>query len=262
MSFYVSTGSTCGAVQATTATWTSQTLNTNIALSTSAFLGVRVLLSGYPVYVSSSIPALQDITLNWTAAAGRPHTASQVFDNRYWLSYTTGTSNTAFNNNVLIYDSMGHWSQFTGVNAATLFTYNRILYAGSSLSDGNVIVENTGVTDLGLPYLFDFRSPDYELDAFNDVHLYDLNLEFAAVPEPYAPSTTVQYYVDRGTTAYTLGSVPLAVGRPGLRFSTARFGQTASPTRANTLSFEILDNTATPITFYRSMIRYNREDGP
>ncbi len=263
LTYYVSTGTTCDSVQQATATWTAQSINTTIGVSTAAYIGVRVLLGGITTFDPNNVPTLNSITVNWNSAAGRPRMATQVFDNRYWMAFTTSTVTVAYNNNVLVFDSMGHWSQFQGINASSLLTYKRILYAGSSLSDGKVITENTGNNDLGQPILFDFRTPDYELNAFNTVDLYDLNLEFNAVSSAYAPAMTVQYYADHNVTPYTLGSVALTVGTRGLIYSNARFGSsTALPAKVHTVSFEILDNTTTPITFYRSMIRYTPEDGP
>ena len=263
VSYAVSTGTTCDSVQQATATWTAQSINTTISVATASFIGVRVLFNGFTPFVATTQPTLNSITVNWNSAAGRPRMATQVFDNRYWMAFTTVTTNGAANNNVLVFDSMGHWSQFQGINASSLVTYKRILYAGSSLSDGKVVVENTGSNDLGQPILFDFRTPDYELDAFNTVDLYDLNLEFNAVSSAYSPAMTVQYYADHQATPYTLGSVALTVGTRGLIYSNARFGSSTSlPAKVHTVSFEILDNTTTPITFYRSMIRYTPEDGP
>lgn len=263
LTYYVSTGTTCDSVQRATATWTAQAINTTIGVSTAAYIGVRVLLSGVATFDPNNVPTLNSITVNWNSTAGRPRMATQVFDNRYWMAFTTVTANGAYNNNVLVFDSMGHWSQFQGVNASSLLTYKRVLYAGSSLSDGKVIIENTGNNDLGSPILFDFRTPDYELDAFNTVDLYDLNLEFNAVSSAYAPAMTVQYYADHQATPYALGSVALTAGTRGLVYSNARFGASTSlPAKVHTVSFEIMDNTTTPITFYRSMIRYTPEDGP
>ena len=261
--FWVSTGTTCDGVQRATDTWTAQTPNTTIGVATAPYLGVRVLLTGSPYFNPDNQPTLQSITINWQSIAGRPHSVTQVFDNRYWLAYTTVTTGAAFNNQVLVYDSEGHWSQFQGINASSLVTYQRLLYSGSSLGDGNVLVQNTGDTDLGSNILFDFKTPDYELDAFNTVDLYDLNLEFNAVSPAYTPAITVQYFADGDTNAYSLGTVPLTAGTKGLIYSNARFGaSSASPVKVHTVSFEILDNTATPLTFYRSMLRYTPEDGP
>lgn len=263
LSYAVSTGATCRSVETTTVTWTAQSINTTISVATAAYIGVRVLFNGFSSFVSTQQPTLEDITVNWNSAAGRPRTASQVFDNRYWLAFTTNTTPAAANNTVLVYDSMGHWSQFVGINASDFVVYNRVLYAGSSLSDGNILVENTGSSDAGQPILFDFRTPDYELDAFNTVDLYDLNLEFGAVSAVYSPNMAVRYYADNGSTPYSLGTVPLVLGSKGLVYGNARFGaSTASPVKVHTVSFELIDDTPTPITFYRSMIRFTPEDGP
>ena len=179
------------------------------------------------------------------------------------MAYTTSTSGGAENDSVLVFDSEANWSgPFKGINAASLGIYQRVLYSGSSLGDGNVNIQNTGTTDFGNPILYDFRTPDYELDAFNTVDLYDLNLEFQAVPQGYSPNLQVNYYVDQGTTAYSLGVQPLTVGTRGLIYANARFPLSGPPVKAHTLSFELIDDTPTPLTFYRSMIRYTPEDGP
>lgn len=261
LTYSVQGGASCGAATNPSGSWTSQTLNQNIGISTAAYLGVRVLFND-PYFTPGDQPTLEDITVNWQSAAGRPRSASQVFDNRYWLAYSTSTSGTAYNNNVLIYDSLGHWSKFTGINAASLTTYNRQLYAGSSLGDGNVVIENQGNTDLGLPILFDYRSPDYEISAFMPVDLYDLNLEFAAVPAGYSPNVQIQYYVDNSALGYSLGTVPLIVGTKGLIYSTQRIADNGNPLRGHTFGFEVTDDTTTPLTLYGAMIRFTPEEGP
>ncbi len=259
VTFAVSTGTTCDSVQQATATWTAQTINQNITVSTASYLGIRVLLSGFTQFVSTAQPTLQSITANWTSSAGRPHTASQIYNNRYWLAFTTATSASAYNNSVLVLDEQNRWSNLSGINAASFMTYNRLLYSGSSLSDGNVNTQDSGLTDFGNPILLDFKSPTYELGAFNPVDLYDLNIE---AQSDHSATPSLQYFVDNDTTPYTMGTINLNLGTPGLIYSTARFGQTNAPTKTHTLSYEILDTSYSPLTFYRSMIRFTPEDGP
>lgn len=262
VTYAVSTGTTCGAVQSPTATWTPQSNFNTISVATASYLGVQVLFSGMTYFASNDQPTLEDITINWQSSAGRPRTASQVFNNRYWLAFTTATSGVAFNNNVLVYDSLGHWSNFQGVNAASLATYQRVLYAGSSLGDGNVNVQNQGTSDFGNDIFMDFRSPDYELGTFNTVNLYDLSLEATQVAPPSTSSVIVQYYVDRDTTPYALGGLDLFNGSPGLMYTTSRFGAGSNPTLAHTLSYEVQDLSTAALTFYRGLIRYTVNDGP
>ncbi len=89
--------------------------------------------------------------------------------------------------------------------------------------------------------------------------LYDLNIEAQSDP---SATPSLQYFVDNDTTPYTMGTINLNLGTPGLIYSTARFGQTNAPTKTHTLSYEILDTSYSPLTFYRSMIRFTPEDGP
>ncbi len=262
LTFYVSTGASCAAVQLPTVTWTAQTINTNISVATAAYLGVRVLFDGFGTFYSTAQPTLQSLTVNWSGAAGRPRTASQVYNNRYWLAYTTNTSASAANDSVLINDENGHWSKFSGINAASLLSYQRHLYAGSSANDGKVVLQDSGLSDLGNPISIDFRSPDYELDGFNYVDLYDLSLEFKQIPAASTATPTLQYFADISTAPFTLGTLNLYKGTPGTIYRKARFGQGQSPTKVHTLSFEVQDTSFAPITFYRSQIRFTPQEGP
>lgn len=256
LTYYVSTGTNCGNAVRTNNVWTVQQNNQNVSIATATFLGVRVLFS---IDAATETPTLNSITVNWNSAFGRPHMASAIFDNRYWMSFTTATNGTAFNNSVLIIDEDNRWTKFSGINASTIFVYQRVLYTGSSLGDGNVNVQNSGFTDFGSKILFDFRSPNYELGNFNEVDLYDLNVQ--AVSDGVA-TPSVFYYVDAGTTAYSAGTITLNNGSPGLIYSTARFGQGTNPTKVHTFSYEIQDTSFSPLTFYRSLIRFTPEDGP
>ena len=259
VSFAVSTGTSCNSVIVGTAVWTAQSINSTISVATAPYLGVRILLSGYSEFDPLNQPTLQSVTANWNSAIGRPRTASQVFDNRYWLAFTTAANSSAYNNSVLILDEQGRWSNLSSINASSLFTYNRLLYSGSSLGDGNVNVQNTGSTDFGSPVVFDFQSPDYEIGDFNTVDLYDLSIEAMA---DTSATPNINYYLDGSTVPYSLGNMTMNRGTPGLIYYTGRFGQGNAPSRVHTVRYEIIDNSLSQLIFYRSLIRYTPQDGP
>jgi hypothetical protein len=249
LSFYVSTGPTCESVTIQTMTWTSQTNNSNITVSTAHYVGVKVAFSLSTGVVQQ--PKLQDITINYQTNLGRPTAASVVYSDRYWLAYTTSTSLSAYNDNILVYDSYGKFSQLKGINASSLWMYVRQLYSGSAIADGKIYLQDTGDTDNGSSILFTLRTPYYDLD-FPGYKLFRL------IKSEVAGSSSnldINYYVDNGTTSYSLGSIDLSQDSNWI-LSKHYFPQDSSPSTARNLAIEYTNTSAYPMKIYRTKIDY------
>src|SRR4029077_7224037 len=100
LTFFVSTGATCGSVQDPNANWVLQPNNALITIDTAPFLGVK---TQFFLDNASKNPALQALQITLKNSAGRPATASTVYNRRYYLAYSSNTSPTAFNDHVLVY---------------------------------------------------------------------------------------------------------------------------------------------------------------
>lgn len=254
LTFAISTGTSCNAATRSTNTWTTQSNNASITIATAAFIASRVLFN---LTQASQAPTLQDITIGYRLGAGRPPVASIIYDNRYWLSFSTNTSGTAYNDTVLVYDKNSNWTKLKGINASSLWLSKRILYSGSALSDGKIIVQDSGSTDLGNNIYFRFKTPDYDMDSMSSKSLYDLTAEFLPTNNSVQGTTvTVNYYADKSTTAYALGGFYTYKPTNGILYDTMRFGQTNAPILVKTISFEYTNDSVNPITLYRSLVRF------
>ena len=256
VAFEVSTGPTCGSVRVSTANWTSQSNNATVVLGTSAFIGVRAT-----VIFSSAIvqqPQLQDITINYQNGQGRPPVMSSVYKDRFLMSFTTNTSASASNDTILVYDSYGHWSQFKGINAGSLWNFQRKLYTGSSTYNGKVFLQDIGYTDDGNDVLFDFKTPDYDFGIMGYKQLYNMKVELLPVTDPtLISSMTISYFVDKSSIAYPLGSVALNIDNSFI-LAKQFFTQGDNPTTFRTVAIRYSNTSSSPITLYRSIIRFLR----
>ena len=258
LTFAVSTGPNCGAVTVATGTWTTQANNTVIGVATAAYIGVRTTFAftAGAGDTFSANPILQDLNISFRTSAGRPPVTSVVYDNRYWLGFTTNTATGASNDTVLVHDPQGKWSMFKGINAASLWNYKRLLYSGDSTTAGKVFLQDSGSDDNGADITFHIKTPFYSLDSWGDKLLYDTLVELKPANDPTLTSSlNVNYYVDNGTTTYTVGSFPMASSK-NLITNRSSFKQDTQPTRVKNVSLEYLDTSQAPITIYRTMIRY------
>ena len=194
-----------------TATWTDHTNNSTIKLGLGNFIGYRVLLGGFNVFYSSSIPILQDCTLEWQEGTTRPPTASAVYKDRYIMSYTSSTLAGAYNDHQLIVDRNDKFTLFSGINCLSLNVYQRKLHCGSSQDNGFAYILDTGTDDDGSSFRSIIRTKAFNLGLPAHRKLFkDLYLDLE--PEPNSSDNitlTSGYRLDRGTYTTTLSTVDL-----------------------------------------------------
>ena len=255
ISFFVSTGDTCGKVEAANANWSAQPSNTFITVATSSYLGVKAIFS---VTMATDEPILSGITVNYLSGLGRPAAASVTFHRRYYLAYSTSIVQGAFNDHILAYDMNGVWSQLDDIDASSMFTYGFQWYTGSSRGDGKVFLQDTGQTDGGSYFTFDFQSPDIEFNSPFYLHdLDDLYVEGKGTVDPAVAGTlSVNYYVDGGTTPYSLGGASTLQNERGYFYNRYAFPVTGAPTKVHSLRLEYLNSDQSPLTIHQSMIRF------
>jgi hypothetical protein len=76
------------------------------------------------------------VTVNYTASAGSAQpTDSVIWNNEYWMTYTSTSSTT--NGNILVMNRDGAFSRFSGLNIYGFSVHNRALYGGDSITDGS-----------------------------------------------------------------------------------------------------------------------------
>ena len=211
VTFWVSTGPACHGVTRTTATWTAQTNNTVITVATAAYVAYRALVN-FPVFYSSATPRLNDCTINWNEGASRPSVSAEVYKDRYYLAYTSGTSGTVANDHLLVLDSRDQWVLHDAPNCAALGLYQRSLYCGDSANTGYLYKMDVGQDDDGASFMSRVRTKDFNFgQTWQKKTLNRLYYDLAGLPDPgYAISLTPAYTLEASTDTFTLDAINLA----------------------------------------------------
>lgn len=208
-SFWLSTGTTCHAVTRATATWNAQTINAAIAIPTAPFSAARIL---FDMDVGTDNPTLNDITWEWTIGSARPPVASALYRDNYYLYYTTSTVSGAANDHALVLDQNDKWTgPFAGITAYSATVYANKLYTGGSGATGRIYQQDVGHDDDGANYTMRFKTPDIDFGAPERLKRFKIlyvTLRSEEEPTQNIP-LTFRYYVDGGTTSYSLGTVNL-----------------------------------------------------
>ena len=176
-----------------------QNPNTQILVATNTYVQ---WYATFTVTAATQTPTLQSGTVQWYTGGNQPPMASTVWDNRYWLSLTTNSVDTA-NDAVMVLNKSGAWSQFD-IHAGAFTQYKNTLYHADSLPTGNIYLDNQGWSDNGAAINAFLNTRNESLgDLSSDDYMY------ALYPTAMATGNcpmTVQYSVDNSTTAYSLGS--------------------------------------------------------
>lgn len=90
----------------------------------------------FSITVSTHDPTLERVTQNYTSSAGSAQPAdSVIWNNEYWMSYTSTSSQK--NDKILVMNQDGAFSQFSALNIYGFAVHNRNLYGGDSVTDGS-----------------------------------------------------------------------------------------------------------------------------
>jgi len=208
ITFSISTGPTCNSVTRTTATFTAQTNNTVISVATAAYVAYRVL---FDLDSGTETPTLNDCTINWDEGTSRPALASEVYRDRYYLAYTSGTSGTVVNDRLLVLDSRDQWVLHDAPNCSSLGLYNRKLYCGDSASTGFVYQMDVGQDDDGASFTSTIKTKDFDFgNTWQKKELKRMYYDLAGLPDPgYAISLTPSYTIDASTDTFSLNAINL-----------------------------------------------------
>jgi len=209
ISYYISTGTTCNEVTRSTANWVSQIANTSISVSTSPYLGAKFVLNPTAATETVRVDAL---TVEWNEGANRPPVASGLYDDRYWLFYTTNTVGDPYNDHALILDKNDRWTLFDDIYARSAAIYRNEFYTGDSKDTGYIYKQNIGLDDAGNDFDFSFKTSDYDFG--NPLERKLLKRIYLLLKSEELPNQnidlTLNYYIDGSTTAYSLSSVDLS----------------------------------------------------
>lgn len=208
----VATGTSCNMATRSTATFTTTTNNTTISVATAAFVSYRAFFNfDISSQAASSNLAVLDCAINFTEGGARPPVATQVYRDRYYLSYTSSTASGAINDHMLVLDKNDKWTIFDNHSCYSMSFYNRKLYCGSSTSVGRVWLLDSGTDDDGTAITARIRTKAFNVgmpERRKEFHRLYLDLEPS--PDPSQSITlTARYTLERSTPTYPLGTVDL-----------------------------------------------------
>lgn len=208
LTYYVSTGTTCNSVTRTTATWNTQGNNATIALSTAAYVAYKVL---FDLDSGTETPRVRDCTINWQEGETRPPVASSVYQDRYYLAYTSSTAQGSANDHLLVLDKNDKWTLFDNHSCYSLANYERKLYCGSATNLGQVWRLDNSTSDDGDAILTRVRTKAFNMGIPERRKSFSrLYLDLEPSPDPTQTITlTGRYTLERSTPVYSLGNIDL-----------------------------------------------------
>jgi hypothetical protein len=208
----VSTGTSCFEATRPTNTWTSTSNNTLITVATATHIAYRALFDfNATTQALSNRLAVLDCSMSWTEGESRPPIASQVYRDRYYLSYTSSTASGAVNDHILVLDKNDKWTLFDNHRCYSLALYERKLYCGSSTDAGQVWRLDQGTDDDGASFTSQIRTKAFNFGMPERRKEYRrLYLDLEPAPSPTQTiSLTGSYTLERSTPTYSLGTIDL-----------------------------------------------------
>lgn len=176
-------------------TCAAQSPNAQITISTGAYVQ---WYSTFTVTAATATPNIDNATVQWFTGSRQVPMASTVWDNRYWLSLTTSTVDTA-NDAVLVLSSKGSWG-LLDIHAGGLTQYKGNLYHSDSNSTGNVYLDNSGTTDNGSNINAYLQTKDFKSDDLNSDNYFN-SLYMSMDPGSSACTGTVSYFLDHNESS-------------------------------------------------------------
>ena len=130
--------------------------NSQITVATNTFIDV---IATFTATATTNTVTLNSITAQWFTGNRSSPMSSTIWDNRYWLSLTTTTADSA-NDAILVLSSKGAWGLYD-IHAGGLVQYKNNLYHTDSLPSGNVYLDNQGYNDNGVAINAFIQTKDY-----------------------------------------------------------------------------------------------------
>jgi len=183
-----------------------QTININSPITLSTGTGgsgtYAQWYSTFSVTNATQTPTLQSGTIQVFSGNRAPPMSSTVWDNRYWLSFSSNPLD-SFNDIVEVLNTRGAWAPMD-IHAGAFTQTKNTLYHADSLSSGNIYLDNQSYADNGNPINVFVQTKDYSFgDLPADEYLYVL---YPTVDNQGSCPVTFQYMPDLSGTNYSLGS--------------------------------------------------------
>lgn len=198
--FYIRSSSNSFDVLSPTPTWTAQTANAQVVVTTYTYFQVR---DDFLVTSGTQAPSLNDFTINWFEGSAGDQAYMLYFDNAIWetVAYGTGASSNTY---VFRHDLINPgWTLYNFGSGGFLIQANK-LYFGS-VGDGNVFQFGSGTSDNGSSINAYWKSKDYTgADPFLQSQLTQID-SFAKKNQGSTLTATYALDTSTTTTSYSIG---------------------------------------------------------
>ncbi len=225
--------------------------NSQISISTATYVQYYAT---FTVTSDTQAPTLNDTTVGWFLGTRKPPMASMVYDNRYWLSITTNTSDST-NDATFVLSKGPLWSLFD-IKAGAFTLWKNQPYFADANATGRTYQLEQGLNDAGSAINAFIRTKDFAPGGLIDDKYWDSIFVIADNRGAYTIDTS--YYVDRVSTPFTLGTI-LQNETPGTLIS--RLNLPIDSTHQNfskTISFKFSNATVdAPFLIYGGSLRYH-----
>jgi hypothetical protein len=158
---------------------------------------------------------LDGLTFEWNEGSERPPVSSIVYNDRYYLFYTTTTISGSKNNSVAVLDMNDKWSLFDNINAYSSTVYGNRMYIGDSKNTGYIYIlcdsqhpcsADASTTSATVPYDFSVKTSDFDFG--NPLEKKELKRIYLTLKSEERSGQdiklNVKYYINGSTTPYSL----------------------------------------------------------
>lgn len=233
-----------------------QNANSQITIATGSFVQ---FYATFTVTSDTQAPSLVSTAVNWFSGSRAVPMASVVWDNRYWVSITTVTSDLA-NDTVLVLSKNGSWAPLD-IRAGGFSQYKGSLYHSDSFPSGNVYLDNQGYSDNGAAINAYVWTKDYPfVNLAQDSVIQSVYPTFGHLANA---SISLSYVPDNSGVFFPLSSVNQNeyAATTTLKLP-AGDGSTTNQVFGQTYSFYIQQNDSNPMWFYGLRALYTEREIP
>lgn len=173
-------------------------------ISTNPYAAFKALFSNY--YATSSVKLSEYIT-TWNEGGTIPSPVSDVYDRRYWISFTTATTSSPLLDSIYVWQRNKSFTFFKGINASSFATWRDYFYFGNSNNTGYVYKYDIGNNDDGENINSFLKTKSYDFGNFlKPKEFSKAYLSFLGGDGEFS----LTYNLNRFGTEYTMGDADMA----------------------------------------------------
>lgn len=248
--FYMRSSADPFTVASSTPSWSAQSANTVISISTGTYFQLR---DDFSITHDTQTPSLNLFTISWNEGTPASPMASITDDKHYYLSLST-TSEASENTGTLVLSPGPVWSMWD-LKAGAFVNHKGTIYHTNNSGNGNVYTDFIGTDDAGSAINAYIKTKDYSFGDITKDKLFD---SFYIVTDPSNGSDIdTQYFVNRSTTPYSLHSLDLT-STDGILSERLNFPIDSShPNFGKTVSFKLSnDDLDEPMKIYGGIFNF------